>query len=92
MKLDEHPDLVDKYADQLSKEIADEIDWGIIKTMLKSCGWTEIKFSPIHPMERANQIKNWVKTNCKGNVKSRHDCFMFEHEKDAVNFVLKWAN
>jgi hypothetical protein len=83
--------LEDQMMENLSKEIAEEIDWEILADIFKACGWVTITFNPRMSDVRAHLVKEWLKKNCKGHYRSRKDIFMFEHESDAVNFSLRWS-
>lgn len=74
--------------DYLSKEIQREIDFEIISNMLKENGWTEFKLGPYFSED---EIQNWTKINCQGRVHGLNNTWLFEKEKDATMFILRWS-
>lgn len=83
--------LMDQLARETAKEIAEEIDFGIIADMLVEVGWTKLYFEPLRGVEEAYDISAWIRHNCTGRVKSRGRTWLFEKEKDAVWFTLRWG-
>lgn len=85
--------LEDEISTAMSKEIQEEIDWEIILSMLKDMGWTQIRMDWPRRMNEglAHEIKEWCQINLKGHYKGRYSTWVFENEKDATMFVLRWA-
>ena len=83
-------DAIEEAVNRASKELAEEIDFDILATLYKDMGWTEIEFSPRMSQERAAEVKAWLEDNCKGFRMSRGKRFLFEEEKDAVWFSMRW--
>ncbi len=85
------PDIRQDIADKMAREIQEEIDWEIMCDMFKSVGWTEIKLTwPEMTASRAHEIKEWSRQHLKGHYKGRGRTWIFELEKDATLFILKW--
>ncbi len=85
------PDTQREIADKMAREIQEEIDWEILCDMFKSAGWTEIKLTWSDMTERrAHEIKEWSRQHLKGHYKARGRTWIFELEKDATLFILKW--
>lgn len=84
--------LEDEIAAKLAQQIADEIDWGILADIYKSVGWTELHFSPHVEDLLSYEISTWMKLNLKGHYTSRGTRWLFEKQKDATMFVLRWSN
>jgi hypothetical protein len=85
------PDIRQEIADKMAKELQEEIDWGILCDMFKNVGWTEIKLTwSDMTASRAHEIKEWCRSNLKGHYKGRGCTWLFELEKDATMFILKW--
>ena len=74
------------------RELAEEMDFSVLADLFKSTGWVEVDFNPHQRAESAHDIKEWIRTKCKGPCHSRGRRFLFQEESDAVNFVLKWSN
>lgn len=84
--------VMEDMAKQLAKNIQEEIDFQILSDMLVSMGWHKMEFEPMREEEEAAEIKEWIKTSCKGNVKSYGSNWLFENEKDMVWFMLRWGD
>lgn len=84
--------LEDEIANTLSAEIAAEIDFGILSELLCSLGWTRVTRDPHVTVEEATEIKQWLKQHCKGAVKSHGSTWVFENEKEASHFILRWVS
>ena len=79
-------------AKEVSKHIADEIDFEVMSTLLvESCGWHKVRRSPFVSNKEAVDIKSWIDKNCQEHVHSRGYTWIFESEKDALMFSLRWA-
>lgn len=82
--------LEDEIAEQMSKEIAAEIDFEILSSMLvEACGWHRVKASPM-TWEEGRDIDQWVKDHTIGKHYAAGLVWVFEDQRDAVNFTLKW--
>lgn len=78
--------------DEMSKILQEEIDWEIMCQIMKEIGWTEITTSwDIKSLEETYEIKEWCEMNLKGHRKGRGKTWLFELEKDASMFALRWA-
>ena len=84
--------LEDELASEMSRQIQEEIDWEIICQLMKEVGWTEITTSwDMRSLEEMYELKTWCETNLKGHRKGRGKTWLFELEKDATIFALRWA-
>ena len=79
-------------AKQLAKNIQEEIDFQILSDMMVSMGWHKMEFEPLREVEEAAEIKEWIKTSCKGKVQSYGSNWLFENEKDMAWFMLRWGD
>ena len=79
-------DLEQEIADNLAKEIADQIDWNILAEILLSNGWTKVIREPIFNED----VKGWLDTVRIGHVRSMGNEWLFEKEQDAIMFSLRW--
>lgn len=79
----------DEIADAMAKEIAKEIDDGIIATILIETGWTAVQFH-YKDNYHANDVGFWLLENCKGKWKRLGSDLIFEDVKEAEWFILRW--
>lgn len=84
-------DLMEQVAIDTAKRIQEQIDFSIIADMLIEMGWTKLTFSPHQDEKIAADIKFWIDHHCKGKCKSLDDTWLFENEKDAMWFMLRWG-
>jgi hypothetical protein len=82
--------LEDEIAENLAKEMSDEIDFGIMKELLVESGWYVIELLTLGSREQSIDIKNWVTKNCKKGFVSRGKTFIFKSKKEAEWFSLRW--
>lgn len=92
LEMDDNPtyghDLEEEITQTLGKEIAKEIDNGILYDLMKSYGWNEVTISgTVH----ADIIK-WCVENCQGPFRQYNNHFIFEEAKDATWFALRWSS
>lgn len=83
--------LMEEYSKELAKQIQEEIDFQIIGDMLVTMGWTRLNFNPHQDEKISADIKFWLDHHCQGNCKSLNDVWLFENEKDAMWFTLRWG-
>jgi len=81
MKLQE--EILDKLADDMSKEI----DYEVLADVLK---WTKVELPPFDSRFNAVDIANWCTDNCTGKFINFGVKFAFEKNKDAEWFILRW--
>jgi len=79
-------ELASKMSMQMQKEIDKEILWG----MLKELGWTRVMIDRFQDNKHAVDITYWLSENCEGAYERSGADFIFENNRDAVNFILKW--
>lgn len=79
-------ELAFKMSMQMQKEIDKEILWG----MLKELGWTRVMIDRFQDNKHAVDITYWLSENCEGSYERSGADFIFENDRDAVNFILKW--
>jgi hypothetical protein len=94
--------LEEKFAKQLSEEIAREIDKEIIEIlmieMLTDKGWIQTKINPAFnnntAMYRSTwyaETAEWVHINSTGDYKMLQGQWLFKEPKDATMFILRWS-
>lgn len=78
--------------DILSKEIAAEIDWEILSSMLLLQGWTAVTAKVNTKTDNdAEIVERWFAKNIKGKSRGHNEYWLFENEDDAVLFALRWV-
>ncbi len=87
------PDMHPKLVDEMSKVLAEEIDWEIMMGLLVELGYIRIcmtwpeRMNEVH----AHEIKEWCRANLKEDYHGRGSDWYFKSEKDATMFSLRWA-
>lgn len=78
---------------ELAKTLQEEIDWEVMQDILTSVGWTKIETAWPHRMSEtdAHFVKEWSRNNLQGHYKGRDKIWLFELEKDAILFSLRWS-
>lgn len=85
-------DLAEEYAIEAAKMLQEEIDWKVLCDLLIETGWTKVSVNWIRiNSSKAHTISQWCKKNLFGHYKGRGDTWLFEYEKDAILFTLKWS-
>jgi hypothetical protein len=80
-------DIAHKMSMQMQSEIDREVLWG----MLKSIGWTRVMIDQYTDNYHAVDISQWLNKHCTGVYERSGRDYIFENEKDAAIFILKWA-
>jgi hypothetical protein len=74
-----------------AKEMQQEIDREVLWGMLQGMGWTRVMLPYYTSNEQAIDIQCWIEENCKhAHERSGRD-FLFESDKDAMWFKLRWG-
>lgn len=81
--------LEDELAKKLSAEIAKEIDFQVLRTLLYN-DWYEIVLTPMGH-EKSEAIDCWIKDECQGSCQHMGLVFLFEKQADAVMFALRFV-
>ena len=84
--------LQDQILTNISKKMQEEIDEQVLWSLLKDKGWTRVMLTRLTDNKHAIDITYWLEDNCKNSYERNGRDFMFESEKDAVNFILKWSS
>ena len=78
-------------AEELGRQIQQEIDREILFELLVECGWTRIvlpsKWLPTSGVE----LHEWREKNLTGHYKAHENVWIFEKSQDALVFSLRWA-
>jgi hypothetical protein len=85
-------DIEDEIVMAMSQEIQEEIDFGIMSTMLAESGWHTVKLS--NPITRAQwrEMEYWSEqeqVTARG-VYKRGNTWLFKSKDDAIMFRLTW--
>lgn len=84
--------ILDKYMEEAAKEMSREVDREVLWGMLKEIGWTRVNLpSHFRDNEHAVDVRDWIKNNIKNAYEQAGADFIFENDKDASLFILKWA-
>jgi hypothetical protein len=94
--------LEEKFAKQLSDEIAREIDKEILETLmidvLTDKGWIQTKINPAFgnntAMYRSTwyaETAEWIHMHATGDYKMLRGQWLFKEPKDATMFILRWS-
>jgi hypothetical protein len=74
-------------ANELQQEIDREVIWG----MLAGLGWTRIMIPKTTDNNHAIDITYWLEENCKNAIERHGRDFLFESQRDANWFKLRWG-
>jgi len=83
--------LEDQIAERMASELAKEMDFQILASMLCELGWTKVVLQPM-TWEHGVSVDNWVSNNVKGHFETMGLVWLFESSKDATMFILKWSS
>jgi hypothetical protein len=84
-------DLQEQIINNLGNEMAREIDREVLWGMLKGIGWTRVMIDRLQDNNHAIDITHWLEENCQGSFERNGRDFIFESEKDATMFILRWV-
>jgi hypothetical protein len=82
--------LEDQIMDRAAKQMADEIDFEVLCSLLADIGWTKVMLDTLGSNSRAWDIKDWLSAECKKEYKQRGRSFVFESKDEAALFKLTW--
>jgi hypothetical protein len=83
--------LQDQLAERMASEIAKEIDFEVLASMLCELGWTRVVLKPM-TWEQGAAIDDWVSNYISGPFETMGLVWLFESSKDATMFILKWSS
>jgi hypothetical protein len=83
-------DLEQELYETLAKEIAREMDEGIMSTMLVETGWTPVEFH-FKDNYQAVDVQIWLQNTCKNGYRRLGSDYVFEDSKEAEWFILRWV-
>ena len=85
MNLEE--ELIEKAGTEMAREIDREVLWG----MLEGIGWTRVMLPRYIDNTHAVDITYWLEETIKNPFERSGKDFIFESQKDANWFVLRWG-
>ena len=80
-------EIIERAGKQMAQEIDREILWG----MLQGMGWTRVMIPTMGDAYMAVDIITWLEDNCKNPYERSGREFIFENQKDATWFILRWG-
>ncbi len=81
--------IQDEYMEQVSKQMAQDIDAEVMHGVLKDCGWHEVVLKRMHKPEK-RIIEQWANDRIKNGVWTYGPVWMFKDSKEANWFALRW--
>ncbi len=84
--------LEEKILAEQSKTLQREIDKEVLWNMLSELGWIRIILPGPLSINKLMKIHLWIKENCKGAYETNRSDFIFELERDAMWFKLRWLS
>jgi hypothetical protein len=84
--------LEEEIANNLAKQISDDIDWEILSEICVDQGFVKVTIDTSYDMNKEWELKVWAIANCKNNFQSRGNTFLFEDVQDANWFKLRWLS
>jgi hypothetical protein len=83
--------LENQFVENITKEMQQEIDREVLWAMLLELGWTRVMIDRSQDNKHAVDITYWLSLNCQGAYERNGRDFIFENEKDASWFILRWS-
>jgi hypothetical protein len=78
------------FSKHAADQIAKEIDFGILTSMLQELGWVKIVLTPM-THETSDAIDEWIRITCKKGVETMGLVWVFEDHREAAWFSLRWS-
>lgn len=82
--------LEDEIVNTMAAEIAKEIDFEIISSILIESGWTKVVLNPM-THETSKEIDLWLVHNCKDEHQTLGLVWLFKDKRDATWFKMRWV-
>ena len=87
---DRSGELYEQMLEEKAKELSAAIDAEVMRSLFKESGWHEVVLDWIMTHETSCEIDDWVDINIKGNHWTQGLVWLFEDEKDAMWFKMRW--
>lgn len=91
---DDNPEFGENLGEEVTKILQEEIDWGVLCDMMLQLGWSKVLISKATAnlfYSTPSTIETWVEENIKGKSRGRGTTWLFEDEKDAMWFKMRWS-
>lgn len=82
--------LEDAVMERLGQQMEASINFEILADVLTRFGWYQFKLDYSPPSRTWQQVVEWVDHNCSGERREHSGTWLFELEKDATVFALRW--
>jgi hypothetical protein len=83
--------LLDSILEDRAHALAKEIDREVMWSMLEELGWQRV-ILPILSVDDLKEIETWVEDHVTGAYENHRTDFIFEDDKDAMWFKLRWLS
>lgn len=80
-------EIINRAGNAMAREIDREVLWG----MLEGIGWIRVMLPRLIDNNHAVDITHWLAINCKHPFERSGRDFIFESQKDANWFELRWG-
>ena len=80
-------EIINNAGNAIAREIDREVLWG----MLEGIGWIRVMLPRLIDNNHAVDITHWLAINCKHPFERSGRDFIFESQKDANWFILRWG-
>ena len=80
-------EMIERAGKAMAREIDREVMWG----MLEGIGWTRVMIPTLGSRQQTIDILIWLEENCKDAFERNGRDFIFENQKDATWFILRWG-
>lgn len=82
--------LSDQVLEDLGRRMASDMDRHILADVMMRFGWQSVT---VDPWQHAStkDIEAWVQAHCGGQHIRTGNSWVFEEEKDATMFALRWV-
>lgn len=84
------PGIITEIANDLAKELQESVDRQILFDLLVECGWTKVELPSKWLQVSGVELHKWREQNLTGQWKAHENIWIFEKEKDAEWFMLRW--
>jgi hypothetical protein len=88
---DRSGDLHDEILAKKAKELSDAIDKEMLFNMLEGIGWTRVILPIFKTREQYVDLMKWLDTHCQYPFERMGSDVIFESQKDASHFILRWS-
>lgn len=78
--------IEEEIVQELSRSMAEEINFRFLGDILIADGWHKIEIS----IDNKNEVTQWVAECCQGRTKNHGNIWLFEDPKDVTLFTIRW--